>query len=128
METADEYSLDTEAGIALLLVVDVLSDTPSTSRMHPTVFRYPFLATDVADRLATVAAMGRVCISSLFLSLAPRPASPRATTVLERPFVPRLARPWPEWVHPNDTDPLEVLDHPAVAGVVDGTASDCLPT
>ena len=114
--------------MALLLVVDVPSHTPSTSRMRPAVFRYFFLATDVADRLATVAAMVRVCVSPLFLSLAPRPASPRATTVLEHLLVPRLARPWPEWVHPNDTDPLEVLNHPAVAGVVDGTASDCLPT
>ena len=70
----------------------------------------------------------RPCVSRLFLTLPRRPLPPRATTALERPPAPRLPRPWPEWVHPNDTDPLEVLDHPAAAGVVDDTASDCLPT
>ena len=70
----------------------------------------------------------RPCVSHLFLTLLRQPVPPRATTALERPPAPRLPRPWPEWDPPNDTDPLEVLDHPAEAGVVDYTASDCLPT
>ena len=68
------------------------------------------------------------CVSSLFLSLDQRPVPPRATTALGRPPAPRLARHWQEWARPNDRDPLKVLVHPAVARVVDGTASDCLPT
>jgi len=71
---------------------------------------------------------GGPCVSLLFLSLDPRPAPPRATTVLGPPLAPRLARHWPQWDRPNDTDPLEVLVHPAPAGVVDSTFSDCLPT
>ena len=68
------------------------------------------------------------CVSTLFLSLGRPPVPPRATTALGRPPAPRLSRHWPESVRPNERDPLEVLVHPAVAGVVDGTASDCLPT
>ena len=56
------------------------------------------------------------CVSSFLLSLVPW---------LSR----RLSRNWTEWVRPHQTaNPSSVLVHPAVAGVVDGIASDCLPT
>ena len=91
------------------------SDTLSLPSMPPTSWR-PFRQWEGP------------CVSSLFLSLGRQPVPPRATTTLGLPPAPRLARHWPEWDPPKDRDPLEVLAHPAVAGVVDGTASDCLPT
>ena len=91
------------------------SDTLSSRSMPPTSWR-PFRQ------------WVEPCVSTLFLSLGRPPVPPRATTALGRPPAPRLGRHWLESVRPNDRDPLEVLVHPAVAGVVDGTASDCLPT
>ena len=102
--------------------------TPSLSRMRPTVFRYLFLTADFADLLATVAAMGRALrFTPLFMSsraarATPRHDCPRAPACA--PACTARARMGPR----HETDPLEVLDHPVAAGVVDGTASDCLPT
>ena len=121
VQTARARSVDSEAWIAPPTVVAESSHTLNTSRRRPTPFLVnddpTLLPTEVAFLLATVARMGRALrFKFLFLSLVPWPAR-------------RLSRNWTEWGRPpQPTDPSSVLVHLAVAGVVDGTASDCLST
>ena len=70
--------VDSGAGIGPPTFVDEPSYTPSTSRMRPTVFRYPFLAADVIDLLATNPVMGTALrFMPLFISSPAARATPR---------------------------------------------------